>query len=1186
MKYLLLSYIILLYTGLFATDLDSLKQIVKKSTNDTIIINTLNKVTEQYININKDSAYYYANKAINYSESKNFNLGIAQSYKELGIVNFYSSKFKEARNNFKEAIINAININNYYLVANLYYLVGATYYQEDSYSKAIRAYKIALNTAKDNKFKDVESNCYNAIGILYKIQTNYTESIKYYLKSLKIAEADSNIEAMANVYNNIGVIYKIQKLYDQAILYYNKSLKLQTDKNNIINIYNNIGVIYKIQNKYNIALKYYKQALTIAKQINDKNNLYKLYNNIGNLFKKQKQFNKAINWYKKASDIANSENSFPIELYKNYGELYLSYYDSVKNTKYLNLAVKYSEKAYAYTEKNNDPQLKKATANVLMQAYKKLGNTTKALKYAIIYSELTEEIYNVKKLKAVNNLKTKYDFEKNKILAEKLQKEQQLRNETIKRQKLENAWIKRQRIAFPSIALILILTIIYITLSLRKNKKLNNELKKASELLKKEYLKSITQNIDLKTKSAEIEKQKLTLQELNNNLTASEEELKQQNDVLFQKNKQIILQRNKIAEVVKQFNDTINNLEDVYFKTDKNFCYTQASPSIVKYLKLDNINNIIGEPLTKYWNISDEELKKISYKIIRNKYLTNYNFTYINTKNEIRYAKVNARALFVNNKFSGVEGLIRDVTKDILQKNKIEELNAQKEALLDNLPLGIYFKDKNLKYIEVNKSFVTMLGLTKAEIIGKTDKELNLNNLPSEYEELDKQILKDKKTITNYERENICPKGNKYLSSTTKVPYLDKNGEVIGIIGVVTDITEQKKHEIALAESEQKFRAITNSANDAIILINNNGKIALWNNAAKEIFGYTKSEILGKNLHNILPVEKYKEQAHKAFSNFTKTGKGKLINKTTEVDGLKKDGSIIPLEISISAIKIKSKWNAVGVIRDISIRKKHEQEIIKSKEKIELAHKNIMANIRYAETIQNSLIPSCQTVKEILPDSFIFFKPKDNVSGDFYYINKFNDHIIVSAADCTGHGVSGAFLTILGITYLHDILITKKTKNPGQALNLLREKIKAPFKTFGTNNKNGLDIALCAINTKTNIMNYAGANNPVWIIRDNQLIEIKPTRNPIGFYYNEIDFETHEIQLQQNDKIYLFSDGFADQFGGKNDKKYTKKQLKRFLLKINKYNMEKQQNLIEKEFYNWKGNNEQTDDVVILGFKI
>ncbi len=1189
-KYFVILLINLFFiTHISAVNIDSLKHVSKETTIDSVKIKTLTKLSEIYIDIDKDSAFMYGFMALNYAKEKKYTKGTVDSYKELGIVHFYSSEFKEARNNFKEAIITAININNYYLIANLYYLVGATYYQEDNYNKAIEQYKISLKIAKEHKFEDVEANCYNAIGILYKIQGNYTDAINYYLKSITIAEKDSDFAIISNIYNNIGVLYKNQELYDKAIEYYRKALHFKEktdDKSGVINIYNNIGVIYKNTNKFNLALQNFNKAIKIAKQINDINNIYKVYINLGSLYKKQKKYNEAINWYNKAIEITKKSDNEPMDIYKNFGELYLDYYDSLKNVRYLKLAITNAVKAYTISEKTNNINTKQSSAGVLMHAYSKLGNTQKALKYALIYSDLIKKTYNINKLKEVNKLETKYKSEKNRLLIEKLEKEQQLRNEVIKRQQLENKLVKRQRIAFYLIVLTLILIVVYVTLSLRKNKKLNNELKKSSELLTKEYLKSIKQNIDIKTKSAEIEKQKLILQELNNNLTASEEELKQQNDILFQKNEKIILQRNKIAEVVKQFEDTINNLEDVYFKTDKNFCYTQASLSIVKYLKLDNINNIIGEPLTKYWNISDEELKKISYKIVRNKYLTNYNFTYINTKKEIRYAKVNARALFVNNKFSGVEGLIRDITKDILQKNKIEELNAQKETLLDNLPLSIYFKDKNLKYIEVNKSFVKMLGLTKEEIVGKTDKELNLDNLPSEYEEFDRQILKNKKIITNYERENVCPKGNTYLSSTTKVPYLNKDGEVVGIIGVVRDITEQKKHEIALAESEQKFKAITNFANDAIILIDNSEKIALWNKAAQNIFGYNEQEVISKNLHDILPPIKYKDNAHSAFINFRQTGKGRLINKTLEIEGLKKDGTVFPLEISISAIKIKNKWNAVGIIRDISIRKEHELALKESKEKIELAHKDITDNINYAKSIQNALLTSNEKINQYLSEFFILYMPRDQVSGDFYYVNKFNDYIVFAVADGTGHGVSGGFLTVLGITHLHDIVSNKEIDNPGKALNLLRKKIKGNFKTFGNENNNGFDIALCALNTKTNILSFAGANNPMWIIRNNEIIEYKPVRNPIGFYPKEIDFVGTDIKLQTNDTIYLFTDGYADQFGGAEDKKFTKKQLKKLLLSIVELPIDEQKQKLKETINNWKANTEQTDDITVMAIKI
>ncbi len=263
-----------------------------------------------------------------------------------------------------------------------------------------------------------------------------------------------------------------------------------------------------------------------------------------------------------------------------------------------------------------------------------------------------------------------------------------------------------------------------------------------------------------------------------------------------------------------------------------------------------------------------------------------------------------------------------------------------------------------------------------------------------------------------------------------------------------------------------------------------------------------------------------------------------------------------------------------------------ESEIIREKnKKIEEAHKDITDSITYAKKLQDALLTPKEFIDEYFTEYFLFFKPKDQVSGDFYYVNKIGDRIICAVADCTGHGVPGGFLTIIGITYLHEIVRRNEMDNPGMALNVIRERIKRTFRTFGSENQNGFDIVLCAINTKTNILEYAGAFNPLWIIRNSELVEYKATRNPVALYPVEIEFENHVIQLEDNDLIYLFSDGFYDQFGGQKQKKFSKKRFRELILENHTLAFEEQEQIIEQAFYQWKGDTEQVDDVTVMGIK-
>lgn len=258
---------------------------------------------------------------------------------------------------------------------------------------------------------------------------------------------------------------------------------------------------------------------------------------------------------------------------------------------------------------------------------------------------------------------------------------------------------------------------------------------------------------------------------------------------------------------------------------------------------------------------------------------------------------------------------------------------------------------------------------------------------------------------------------------------------------------------------------------------------------------------------------------------------------------------------------------------------------------IELAEKKkeIQDSISYAKNIQEAMLPDVTMLQNHFPEGFGLFLPKDVVSGDFYWFNELNGIVYFAAADCTGHGVPGAFMSMIAIDKLNQSLIDKQIGSPGKILSHLNSSIKKALKQSkkDTSSRDGLDIALCSFDRVTMQLNYSGANRPLWIIRNNELIEYKPTKSSIaGFTDEDFVFQNHIIQLFSADSIYLFSDGFADQFGGNESKKYMTKRLKETLLSINKLPMERQEIELQRIFMEWKGTIEQVDDVMVLGFRI
>jgi serine phosphatase RsbU (regulator of sigma subunit) len=249
-----------------------------------------------------------------------------------------------------------------------------------------------------------------------------------------------------------------------------------------------------------------------------------------------------------------------------------------------------------------------------------------------------------------------------------------------------------------------------------------------------------------------------------------------------------------------------------------------------------------------------------------------------------------------------------------------------------------------------------------------------------------------------------------------------------------------------------------------------------------------------------------------------------------------------------------------------------------------MAHQEIKDSITYAKRIQNAILPPIKVVKEYLQESFILYQPKDVVAGDFYWLEHKNNKVLFAAADCTGHGVPGAMVSVICNNALNRSVREHGLTDPGQILDKSREIVVAEFEKSEEEVKDGMDIAICSL--EGNKLKYAGAHNPLWIIRNGAIIETKANKQPIGQFDNPEPYTTHSFDLEPGDAIYIFSDGYVDQFGGEKGKKFKSRAFRELLLSIQDKAMEEQKTIIDETFNSWKGDLEQIDDVCIIGVKI
>jgi serine phosphatase RsbU (regulator of sigma subunit) len=280
---------------------------------------------------------------------------------------------------------------------------------------------------------------------------------------------------------------------------------------------------------------------------------------------------------------------------------------------------------------------------------------------------------------------------------------------------------------------------------------------------------------------------------------------------------------------------------------------------------------------------------------------------------------------------------------------------------------------------------------------------------------------------------------------------------------------------------------------------------------------------------------------------------------------------------------------ALVAIKLLQLNRKTNKMLQVKNEIIEEKNKSITDSINYAKRLQNAILPPDMLVKQALPDSFIVYEPKDIVSGDFYWVSEHEGQSLIAAIDCTGHGVPGALLSIVGHNAINKAVNEERLNKPSAIIESMNISIrKVLHQDKSSDIRDGMDMALCSLNTRTGELQYAGANNPLYIISEGKLRIVKASKLTVGSMTanQELVVENNIFQLKAGDAFYIFSDGYADQFGGADNKKFKASRLQELLLAIHKKPMEEQKKLIMSAFRDWKGNYEQVDDVLVIGARI
>lgn len=447
--------------------------------------------------------------------------------------------------------------------------------------------------------------------------------------------------------------------------------------------------------------------------------------------------------------------------------------------------------------------------------------------------------------------------------------------------------------------------------------------------------------------------------------------------------------------------------------------------------------------------------------------------------------------------------------------------------------------------------------------------------------------------------------------------YLMKNDLTVSMLNrSITYAIERKHIEEKLRHSEEKYRELFLRSKDAIYMSTLEGEFIDINPAGLSLFGYEEQDLTVMRVRDLYVNEEDRER----LMHFLMED-GEV--KDYEVRLKKKNGE--ELNCMLSTIVVKQKNGELvgfqGIIKDITLRKRAEEalikslreldfanrelqdlnvnleekvaerttELIKEKEVVEHQHKEIKESINYAKRIQASILPPMSKVKEKLQDSFIYYEPKDIVSGDFYWFENSDSKSLFSVVDCTGHGVPGAFMSIIGYTQLNEIVSDQKITDPGVILRELDKRVRTALnqkKGDDVNSKDGMEMGIITINKESNRLEFAGAMRPLFYVRDSELHIIKGDKFAIGgVSQQKKSFTTHSVNIKPGDCFYLFSDGYPDQFGGPNGKKFMTKNVGQMLQKIAHLPMAEQGSIVKSTIGDWMCKEEQIDDILISGVK-
>ena len=524
--------------------------------------------------------------------------------------------------------------------------------------------------------------------------------------------------------------------------------------------------------------------------------------------------------------------------------------------------------------------------------------------------------------------------------------------------------------------------------------------------------------------------------------------------------------------------------------------------------------------------------------------------------------------------------IIHDISETLRYEKQITEQNNVMNTLINNLIADVYLKDKDLRYKVANLRYAQSIGFDSVDkIINKTDSELGIEDSKG-IEQFEQHIINTANPSFNIERKITDKKGSEKWISTSKLSYKNSEGQISGVIGVVRDITSRKHYEQTILERTRQFENTINTLTDVYVKTDNEGKIVEVSPSVCTLYGCKhKTEIIGKNFFETLCQIDY--DYHIFVDEIKKIGRiDGFSNKLVNLLGQEKyvESNLVTWVDSENAIA-----GFEGIIHDVTERVIREKTIESQKRTIELAHQATMESITAAKRTQSAIMPF-EHIHSIFDNCFVIYRPKDVVGGDFFYATEKDGKTIATVGDCTGHGVAGALLSTLSMSYLRNTIsdLFGEELTSENILETLRSNV---IKTM--NSDEGFDISLIVVDKEKKQLQFSGAFNSLYFVRQGVITEYTADKCPIGRYPKLVNFTRNVIDYQEGDEIFLCSDGYGDQFGGPANRRFGSTKLRELFAEVSRLSPSEQTNKINNTLNDWMAQQSlgQIDDVTVMGIK-